>query len=175
MKRLLGTIFASALFAAVAPSVQANLIGDTVNVELYSSGVLIDTDTVVVGPGEEGNFFGNQFYDIGANSFTIRSTGNFCGFFNCSTGSVSIQLVSLDLGAAITSVTLSTSLTDVLVGNSATQVTFTWNEQGIQTGTYLSSTFNTDGSIPVPEPMSLALFGAGLLGLGLVKQRRKCA
>lgn len=78
---------------------------------------------------------------------------------------------------AATPGTLSTLIlngTGTLVGGGfdLTSAIFTLTAQGNNVTTFSASTI---GTVPVPEPVSAALFGMGLLGLGLVRARRKAA
>ena len=168
MRNILAVFLFSNAFAA-----SATLIGDTVGTRYTGSGggdTGINWD--VVGAGEEGNFAFNQFYDYDALSFDIRSTSDFCGLWTCNAiDTVTLSLSSLDFtSGALTNVLLDTNLTGVSFVFGADFVDFTWNEQAITTGTYLSAIFETSS---VPEPSIAFLLATGLIGIvGMARRRR---
>ncbi len=163
---------ALALLFGFMGTASAGLIGDTVGIQYVGTGST-GVNTHVVGAGEEGNFFSNQYYDFDDASFTIRSVSNFCGIFSCSSSDqVTLALSSLDFGAALQNVILSTNLTGVVVDFGADYVNFTWNEQSLIAGTYLTAQFDTSS---VPEPSAIVLLSFGLLGLSFAGKSRKKA
>lgn len=162
----------SALVAAAALAgshAMAGLTGDTVGTQYVGGG---DTGVVssLVGPGEEGGFFGNQFFDYTDDGFSIRSNSTFCGIWACGGQNVSLVLSSLDLGTPITSVSFVSSLSGVSVAFTSDSVTFTWLEQSLPADTYLQARFN---AAVVPEPATYAMMALGLAGVGFAARRRR--
>jgi hypothetical protein len=172
MKSKLTAVLTLLALGAIS-NAHAGLIGDTVTVR-YLGDLGQDTGAipVLVGPGSpDGNFFGTQLFDFGDDSFSIASSGFFTGIW-ASTGTVSLLLGSLDLGAPITGVTFVTTLSGVSMVFGADFVTFTWAEQSLRPETYLSGVFTT-GAVSVPEPGTMALFGLALAALGLAIRRKQ--
>ena len=173
MKFRVLTIVAAAAASLIVsvPASAASLIGVSVTTQLLSRGVDQGTVTAVVGPGEEGNFYGNQFFDYGATTFSIRSSGAF-GSFN-SGGSIQFLLTNLNFGTPITGVTFTSLLNGVTSSFTANSVTFSLTDQPLPAATYLSATFLTaPGAVPEPATWAMMIAGFGIAGAAMRRRIR---
>jgi len=82
-----------------------------------------------------------------------------------------LPLNDLRFGAPLTSLVISTVLSDVNVTFGSTFATLTWLEQAINLGTYLSARFNV-GAQQAPEPGSLGRIGIGIASLAALRRRK---
>jgi len=168
-KALLATAITAAALTTAGTASAATLIGDTVTINLTGNGINAGTQTVTVGAGEEGNYFNNQFFDFGANSFSIRSIANYTGIYG--SGTNVLTLGSLDLGSPITGVTFSSVFSGVSVAYTATSATFTWTDQAIPATTYLTATFQS--AVPEPASWAMMILGMGAVGFAMRAAKRK--
>ena len=175
MKKILFVLSMCTVLAA-GTTQASTLLGDTVTVDLTApTGVDRGAQTVVVGAGADGNYFGNQFYDLNAgvngNLFTISSNSSFSSLV--SGGTVKWTLSSLDFGAPLIGFTILQSLDPVtIISLTATSVTFSYADVAIPFGTYFQGQFVTQVA-PVPEPSTWAMVILGFAGVGFMAYRKK--
>lgn len=173
LKKLLAAVAFFTVFAM--PNAHASLIvGDNVSIELVSGGNSAGIRTVMVGVGEEGNYFGNQFFNFEAGSFYIRSTGSYCGIFACSGQPVTLTLSDLNFSRSLLGVDVLSPLSGLNVSFKPNSIVFSWMEQSIY-GTYINASFLFDNRAPgnqVPAPATFGLFALALLAVRRVRSRQ---
>jgi hypothetical protein len=145
----------------------AFLDGDSVAIELWSSDgpTSYGVNVQIVGPGEDGNYFNNQFYDFNAGAgdvFTIRSTSNFSSIDGVG-GRIEWRLTDLDFAeGALIGINIIQPYSDVsVIDLTATSVTFEYEDIAIPAGVYFQAQF-----LVIPAPSGLALLGVGLVCAG---------
>lgn len=156
-------------------SVHASLIGDTVDVRFLTSNGLDVMETVIVGPGPDGDFFGALPFDVLPLGFTLSSLREGCGIASCNpTNTVQVEIIDMDLTGPLVSVDVVTPLQNVittfstdLLGKST--VSFLFHEQFTPEGLLLAAQFNVPNT-SISEPVSAGLLLFGLLGFSLVKR-----
>jgi hypothetical protein len=177
MKKLLAMAAAVAALTATTPAQAASLLGDLVNINLTANSDFGTKSNLLVGAGEEGSYFSNQFFDFNAgvngDIFTIRSTSGFSSIDGVGGQPVTWTLTGLDFGTALTGFTVLQSLGPVtIVGLTATSVTFQYADVAIPSGIYFQGRFETAGNgVPEPATWALMISGFGLVGTALRRRR----
>ncbi len=172
--KMLASSAVAALLLAAGSANAVSLAGKTVMVNLKAGGNDFGTQTVLVGPGDEGNYFGNTFFDLngGTNGdqFVYSSGGSFCGI-DCS-GNVVWTLSNLDFGSPLTAFNiLQQDVGPITIDSlTATSVSFRYTDGAIHPGVNVIGQFVAGA---VPEPTSWALMIAGFAMVGAAARRRK--
>ena len=182
-------MIAGGVFLALSGTASATLIGDHVTATLSTMGSSFSVDTQFVSPqlvGGGTEFVGTFMFatlpmdvsvDVTASGFVISfiQAGTWGG---SESGSeiVRISLTDLDWFGVDGFITGLSVNADSRLGVSSTGFGPDWAFVAFKKfSVAMSATVELDVTHDVPEPASLALFGFGLLGLGLVRRRRKTA
>ena len=168
-----------AMVSSVGIVQASTLAGQTVTVDLSTDLGSYGAQDVVVGAGDDGNYFNDTFFDLNAgvdgDIFTLSSSADFCGIDLCDPSNiVTWTLTGLDFGTPITGFEMLSSIGGATATFTATSVTISYADVGIPVGLYLEGRFITDPS-PVPLPAGLSLIATGIGALVALRKRRKAA
>jgi PEP-CTERM motif len=201
IKRAINAIFGIILISGtgliLSPNASATLIGDDVTIKYFfpDLSTVISTDIVTVGAGTEitcigignpsgfdicnGNFgsLGSR-WDVDGSS--VRVEFDTLAPFG-STAFNGVEFSDLDwVGSpdAIVGVNVSSNnalgSSNVTFGNDWVRINFSgFSPSGGIGANFIQVGLTTQNTVVVPEPATLAIFGLGLAGLGLMRRRRK--
>lgn len=159
----------AALGAVLSFPAAAGLNGDIVTTALRAETADYGRFSAVVGAGVEGSLVGGVLpFDYSDAGFSLGSPRDFCGIRSCGEAreQMTLKLSGLEFGPSIvlTDVVLITSLSNVKVNVGPTFAEFSWADQPVSQGAFLSAQFVT-GVVPEPEAFTLMLAGLGLIGI----------
>lgn len=175
-RKFLTAVAAAALLVGTAANASP-LDGQTVMVNLTAGGIDFGTQSVIVGAGDEGNYFGNTFFDlnggVNGDEFVYTSSGGYCGIV-CS-GDAVWTLSNLNFGTPLTGFSILQQDVGAITIDSltATSVSFHYADGYIHPGVNVIGKFET-GSVPEPASWAMMLGGFGAIG-GAMRARRKAA
>ena len=135
------------------------------------------TQSVLVGAGDDGNFFGNTVFDLNGgvdgNEFVYTSLGNFCGI-TCG-GDVVWTLSDLDFGQSLTGFTiLQQSISPItVVSLTSNSVSFRYSDLAISKGTNVIGRFEFNSAVPEPSTWAMMLLGFGFVGGAMRHAKRR--
>ena len=184
-------LFAALLSGLIAGHANAaTLTGDNVLIQLESINRLtggvtsFGAQNILVGDGEDGNYFTTQVFDFDAgadrNEFTVRATANFSSLAGAG-NFVRWTLSGLDFsdGAVLTNFLPLNSLSAFSTVLTSNSLIITYEDQAIPSGIYFRGRFVTDRDedpvSAVPVPPALPLLAIGLAGIGILSWRRNRA
>lgn len=180
---IIKNIIAAGLFSLCACVAQAaTLTSDFVTVgvslEPQISNPGLGPQTVAVGDGYDGDFFGSQQFDVnwrGGTSFRLRSTRSFSGgWANGDSVTWTISGLEFSDGEELVDINITRSFGNVTITDlTATSFSFTHDDVGIPSGRYLSFEYITAIPAAIPLPASVTLLLAALCGMGVLSRRRR--
>ena len=146
----------------------ATLVGQTVSVNLTAGGIDYGTQNVLVGAGDDGNYFGNTLFDlnggVNGDEFVYTSIGGYCGI-GCF-GNAVWTLSNLNFGQPLTGFTiLQQDIGPISIDSlTATSVSFHYNDSNIHPGVNVIGQFVTASAVPEPATWAMMLVGFGIIG-----------
>ena len=186
LQRLALAATAALLSLGMAGAAQASLIGQTVTCSVNGGliGANCTAPTATVGPGAEfeirSTVVGGRFWsiDLDADSITMALVRN-GGVTSTSTGQVilgdlfwSDEPTATIIGIANFTVVGITGVIESSIAVNDNSIVIGYQPAAWARGSFISFDLVTSHSQQLPEPATLALFGFGLLGLGLTARRR---
>ncbi|MDP2870199.1 PEP-CTERM sorting domain-containing protein [Methyloversatilis sp.] len=155
----------------------AGLNGDIVTTALHAETADYGRFSAVVGAGVEGSLVGGRLpFDYSDSGFSLSSPGNFCGIRSCGDAreQMTLKLSGLEFGPSVVlkDIVLVTILSNVTVTVGPTFAEFSWTDQSISPGAFLSAQFVT-GVVPEPEALTLMLAGLGLIGIAASRRSQR--